>query len=484
MHELQFLPEWMDKFSFQKKKVHRNSFSSLYFLIMFQPAKCALDLSQLRRIEPEILPPYREKPEDKRNAVHGNEDESRSGGSTPEIEPYSQSLTKENVDDGLASADDGEDVEPADQQTFGFKLGPKKTMGFVSSQAIKEEEVVEKPNLPKRTPGRDMEIEKMKDEPIEEKDISYGTQRLLNQPLGNIMEDDDASRASRDLKAGKGVNVPTKMENIVEKSPKKNFYLKPRFDDSSVIMDARQSNNRAFPRENSQFRNESYGRPQGQFGQQRRPHDTRYTNALSQKPNNYGNEHEEPEGQTNKKSNFNDFLRSIQDRLTTGNSRQTAGNHPSGSHNFSSSQNVENRPYDPDDAFDDDRSSQHNKPDIRPSYNAPNTQPHSRFPQKSQYLSQSPASTFVKTDRNVTNRLPQDNMPSKDSHGFNRNAPYQQSQYAGRPQIQTQNNLDDEETDLNVNLSKDLSLKTDGSRKLVQEATIVEEIPSNIISHK
>ena len=60
MHRSQFRPEWQRKFGFKMKKLQKNSQSSLYFMVMFQPYKFSYDLSLLKRIEPEIISPYKD----------------------------------------------------------------------------------------------------------------------------------------------------------------------------------------------------------------------------------------------------------------------------------------------------------------------------------------------------------------------------------------------------------------------------------------
>lgn len=60
MHKNQFRPEWLRKFQFKMQKLQKNSYSSLYFLIVFQPYKFEYDLSLLKRIEPDVISPYKE----------------------------------------------------------------------------------------------------------------------------------------------------------------------------------------------------------------------------------------------------------------------------------------------------------------------------------------------------------------------------------------------------------------------------------------
>lgn len=60
MHQKQFRPEWLQKFLFTKKNLQKVSYSSLYFLLMFQPYKFSSNLSLLKKIKPEIIIPYKE----------------------------------------------------------------------------------------------------------------------------------------------------------------------------------------------------------------------------------------------------------------------------------------------------------------------------------------------------------------------------------------------------------------------------------------
>jgi hypothetical protein len=60
MHQKQFRPEWVQKFLFTKKRLQKVSYSTLYFLLMFQPHKYPSNLALLKKIKPEIIIPYKE----------------------------------------------------------------------------------------------------------------------------------------------------------------------------------------------------------------------------------------------------------------------------------------------------------------------------------------------------------------------------------------------------------------------------------------
>lgn len=412
MHESQFLPEWVEKFNFDRKKIHKNSYSSLLVIIMFQPSKFPFDLSTLRRIEPEILIPYREKNE---------ETNMESGGSTPEIEPYSQSLPH---------ADEEEEVTPKSQQTFSFNLGAKKTPGRDAPQMAYEE----KPNQYKKEPNDDMELEKEKDESVDEKEVSFDTKRLLNQPLARVTEDENSGKMRGDSQA-----KVMKQEEEAKKSVKKSFHIKPQFDDASLI-DSR----RLIP-QNIQARNEPYGKPKGQFEDQRRPQTLGYAEGPSHRPRNYGNEPDNIEGQTNKRSNFNEFLKSVQDRLFPGSKRVAEQT------NFTRNYNIERRAHGGDDADDHYSGPETPEPESR-QYNTPKPQMQSKFPQRPQYQGHSPTTAFPRNDRIPASRFSGENIREpvqRGGYNYNKSPNYHQSPYAGRAQAPKDQD-DDEQSETNV----------------------------------
>ena len=61
LHEKQLRPEWARWLKFKKKKLHRNSCPSLYFVLIYEPSKFPFDFSLLKYMEPEIVESYRQK---------------------------------------------------------------------------------------------------------------------------------------------------------------------------------------------------------------------------------------------------------------------------------------------------------------------------------------------------------------------------------------------------------------------------------------
>lgn len=182
---------------------------------MFQPNKLTFDPALLKRIEPEILAPYRENPNDWRNRkwnqnVIPEPDAPKSGRSTPEIELCSKSMSQDNVEKFAALSTMGQnDMNAKKQQSFQANNGRNNRKAFdydPYSAGVDEPEQSMPPSDSR------MEIEKPVPGP-KEKEISFDTQQLLNQPLVNFASQSDAEPPIRDPRQRKGFNDYPKTPN-------------------------------------------------------------------------------------------------------------------------------------------------------------------------------------------------------------------------------------------------------------------------------
>lgn len=116
---------------------------------MFQPAKFTSDLSLLKRIEPEVIAPYIEQGEDEMEDSNTQKEIPRSGCSTPEIEPYSQSISisQSKLESSFARLIEQKEAPQNEQPVLGFAMIGKKPVELRESpkpQQEKESKPIEK----------------------------------------------------------------------------------------------------------------------------------------------------------------------------------------------------------------------------------------------------------------------------------------------------------------------------------------------------
>ncbi|CAM6001269.1 unnamed protein product [Sphagnum balticum] len=179
---------------------------------ILKPSKLTFDPALLKRIEPEILAPYRDNREGnwrnrKWNQNVNNEPEApKSGRSTPEIEPCSRSVSQDNVEKFEAFAAGQSDMNSKKQQfqTNNDKNNRKGIDYDPLSVVVEEPEKI----MPvKAFADNKMEIEK----PAlatgqKEKERSFDAQLLLNQPLINLVSQSETEPAMQNPRMRKGFN--------------------------------------------------------------------------------------------------------------------------------------------------------------------------------------------------------------------------------------------------------------------------------------